>query len=156
MLAAIVQKAVHDALAPPGRRQLALLQRRREFALVVPEAVERTAGFTGALTGFLMMLSAFGLRRRFRIAWYATLLLLPLTAAQGLLQASDFSLPLVVASAVAVVDTVAGLPVRDSLSRRVAHPAPASVPTAARKANGANANTGFASAIVGGDTCTAS
>jgi hypothetical protein len=40
----------------------------------------------------------------------------------------------VVVSAVAVVDTVSGPPVRDSLSRRVAHPAPASAPTAARNA----------------------
>ena len=72
------------------------------LAPYVPEAVQDTAGFTGAITGFLMVGSALALRRGLRIGWWATLLLLPLTAAQGLLQASQYSLPLIVLSLVTV------------------------------------------------------
>jgi voltage-gated potassium channel len=64
----------------------------------VPMAIERTAGFTGALTGFLMLVAVYGLRRRLRVAWYLTVLLLPVTAAQGLVQASQYSYPLVALS----------------------------------------------------------
>jgi len=64
----------------------------------IPPAVQRTAGFTGALTGFLMQLSAAGMRRRLRVAWVSTVILLPVTAIQGLVQSSPFSLPLVVFS----------------------------------------------------------
>lgn len=70
----------------------------------VPEWVARTAGFTGAMTGFLMLGSAYALQRGYRSGWYATLILLPVTAAQGLAQSSVFSFPLVVLS-------VVGLPV---------------------------------------------
>ncbi|ELY50507.1 NAD-binding protein [Natronococcus jeotgali] len=68
----------------------------------VPVAVQDAVGFTGALTGFLMVGSALALRRRLRAGWWATVLLLPLTAIQGLLQASPYSLPLVVLSACAL------------------------------------------------------
>jgi len=68
------------------------------LSVYVPEAVQRAAGFTGALTGFLMLLSAAGMRRRLRAAWVATLVLLPVTALQGLVQSSQFSVPLVVLS----------------------------------------------------------
>ena len=68
----------------------------------VPDFVQETAGFTGTLTGFLMLLCVWGLRRRLRIAWYATLLLLPLTALQGIVQASVYSLPLVVFSLLSI------------------------------------------------------
>ena len=61
----------------------------------IPEYVERTAGFTGALTGFLMLGSAFGLRRGLRAAWYTTVVLLPVTAMQGLIQSNVASYPLV-------------------------------------------------------------
>ncbi|MFB6152562.1 MAG: NAD-binding protein [Haloarculaceae archaeon] len=64
----------------------------------VSPAVQRAAGFTGALTGFLMLLSAGGMRRRLRVAWIATVVLLPVTALQGLVQSSDVSLPLVALS----------------------------------------------------------
>ncbi|MFC4248662.1 NAD-binding protein [Natribaculum luteum] len=64
----------------------------------VPELVRDTAGFTGALTGFLMVASALALRRGLRAGWYATIVLLPITALQGLLQASQYSLPLVALS----------------------------------------------------------
>ena len=56
------------------------------LAPYLPAAVERTVGFTGALTGFLLLFAVSGLRRRYRAGWHATSLLLPLTAVQGLLQ----------------------------------------------------------------------
>jgi len=70
------------------------------FAAVIPDTVRQTAGFTGTLTGFLIVASAFGLRRGLRVAWYAAVLLLPVTAAQGVVQSSVLSLPLVVGSLV--------------------------------------------------------
>lgn len=72
------------------------------LAAVVPRSVQRTAGFTGALTGFLMLVSAYGLRRRVRAAWYSTVVLLPLTAIQGLAQSSVVSYPLVALSVAAL------------------------------------------------------
>ncbi|AEH36306.1 NAD-binding protein [Halopiger xanaduensis] len=72
------------------------------LAEYVPEAIQSAAAFTGALTGFLMLGSALTLRRGLRAGWWATLLLLPLTAAQGLLQSSQYSMPLVVLSLVTV------------------------------------------------------
>ncbi|WP_256296590.1 NAD-binding protein [Haloarchaeobius salinus] len=68
----------------------------------VPEAVQQTAGFTGTMTGFLLLLSAYALRRRRRGALYSALLLLPLTAIQGVIQSSLYSYPLVVVSVVAL------------------------------------------------------
>jgi voltage-gated potassium channel len=68
----------------------------------VPIPIQQTAGFTGALTGFLMLASAWGLRRGHRVAWYSTVALLPITALQGLVQASVFSLPLVALSVLSV------------------------------------------------------
>ncbi|MFC6716373.1 NAD-binding protein [Natrialbaceae archaeon GCM10025810] len=68
----------------------------------VPEVVQRIVGFTGALTGFLMVASALALRRGLRAGWYATVVLLPVTAIQGLLQASRYSVPLVVLSLVSI------------------------------------------------------
>jgi voltage-gated potassium channel len=72
------------------------------LAAFIPPAIQRTAGFTGALTGFLMIGSAYGLRRRLRAAWYSTVVLLPVTALQGVLQSSPLSAPLVVLSLVAL------------------------------------------------------
>ena len=72
------------------------------FARFVPAAVRQVAGFTGALTGFLMLASAASLHRGYRVGWFASLVLLPVTAAQGLLQSSAVSVPLVVASAVSL------------------------------------------------------
>ncbi|MCD2204614.1 NAD-binding protein [Halobacterium sp. KA-6] len=71
------------------------------FAQHIPPAISQTAGFTGSLTGFLMVMSAFGLRRGLRVAWYSTMVLLPVTAGQGLVQATPYSVPLVVLSVVA-------------------------------------------------------
>jgi voltage-gated potassium channel len=72
------------------------------LAPFVPPIVRQTAGFTGSLTGFLMLAGAVALRRGYRLGWTTTVVLLPLTAAQGLLQAGSISLPLVVASALAL------------------------------------------------------
>ena len=68
----------------------------------IPEWVQETARFTGALTGFTMLVTAMGMRRGLRVAWYSAALLLPLTAVQGLVQSSPYSLPLVAASLVAL------------------------------------------------------
>lgn len=68
----------------------------------VPDAVRRTVGFTGTLTGFTMLGSAYALKNRYRLGWYATVVLLPITAIQGLLQVSPFSLPLVALSAISM------------------------------------------------------
>jgi len=68
----------------------------------VPEYAQRLAGFTGTLTGFLMLAAVSGLRRGLRAAWYVVLVLLPITAAQGVLQASRVSFPLVVLSLLAI------------------------------------------------------
>lgn len=72
------------------------------LAEFIPREIQRTAGFTGALTGFLMIGSAIGMRRRFRVAWYSTVILLPVTALQGVLQSSPLSLPLVVLSVLTI------------------------------------------------------
>jgi len=56
------------------------------LAPYLPAAVEQTVGFTSTLTGFLLLFAVSGLRRRYRAGWWATVLLLPLTAIQGLLQ----------------------------------------------------------------------
>jgi voltage-gated potassium channel len=72
------------------------------LSVSIPQSVQRTAGFTGALTGFLMLLTAAGMRRRLRAAWIATLVLLPVTALQGIVQTSQFSVPLVVLSVLSV------------------------------------------------------
>ncbi|WP_135821365.1 NAD-binding protein [Halostella litorea] len=72
------------------------------FADRIPPEIQRLAGFTGALTGFLMLASALGLRRGLRAAWYTTVVLLPVTAGQGLAQSSELSFPLVVLSALAL------------------------------------------------------
>ena len=68
----------------------------------IPELVLRTVGFTGTITGFAMLGSSFALKNGYRIGWYTTAVLLPLTAVQGLMQASVFSLPLVVLSVVSM------------------------------------------------------
>jgi voltage-gated potassium channel len=71
-------------------------------AAYVPEDLERAAGFTGALTGFLMLGSVLGLRRGLRVAWYSTVLLLPVTAIQGLAQSSVASTPLIALSLLSI------------------------------------------------------
>ncbi|MFC6988387.1 NAD-binding protein [Haloplanus sp. GCM10025708] len=77
------------------------------LAAFVPPSVQRVAGFTGALTGFLMLTSAIGLRRGLRLAWYSTVVLLPVTALQGLMQSSPLSVPLIGLSLIALPNAVA-------------------------------------------------
>jgi voltage-gated potassium channel len=72
------------------------------LAATIPPEVQRTAGFTGALTGFTMLLAALGLRRGLRAAWWLTVVLLPVTALQGVVQSSPLSIPLVALSALAL------------------------------------------------------
>jgi len=74
----------------------------RPLVPFVPPVARATAGFTGTLTGFLLLGSALGLRRGLRAAWYSTLCLLVVSAAQGLVQASETSIPLVVLSVLAL------------------------------------------------------
>lgn len=80
------------------------------LAPYVPDFVQRTAGFTGSLTGFLMAVTALGMRRRLEPAWYATVVLLPVTALQGLLQATYFSVPLVILSVLAMPTVIHARP----------------------------------------------
>jgi voltage-gated potassium channel len=61
----------------------------------VPPGLRGVIGFTGALTGFLMLTSVTGLRRGLRVAWLSTLVLLPVTALQGLAQTRTLLLPVV-------------------------------------------------------------
>jgi voltage-gated potassium channel len=68
------------------------------LAPLVPDILRQAAGFTGTLTGFVMLLGAWALRHRLRAGWYLTMILLPITALQGLVQASIYSLPLVALS----------------------------------------------------------
>jgi voltage-gated potassium channel len=61
----------------------------------IPPNLRGVVGFTGALTGFLMLTSVAGLRRGFRVAWISTLVLLPVTALQGLAQSRAIVLPVI-------------------------------------------------------------
>ena len=68
----------------------------------VPAVIRQTVGFTGTITGFAMLGSGFALRSGYRVGWYSTSVLLPLTAIQGLMQASVLSFPLVALSVLSV------------------------------------------------------
>ncbi len=68
----------------------------------IPDVVIDAAGFTGAMTGFLLLFFAWLLYQRLWIGWIGALILLPLATAQGLIQANVFSLPLVVLSSVSL------------------------------------------------------
>ncbi|TKX77695.1 potassium channel protein [Halorubrum sp. SD626R] len=68
----------------------------------VPAVIRQTVGFTGTITGFAMLGSGFALRSGYRVGWYSTAVLLPLTAVQGLMQASVLSFPLVALSVLSV------------------------------------------------------
>jgi voltage-gated potassium channel len=68
----------------------------------IPESLQQAAGFTGALTGFTLLLAIFGLRRRLRLGWYLTLVLLPVSALQGVVQSSPLSAPLIALSLISL------------------------------------------------------
>ena len=76
------------------------------LAPFIPELVARTAGFTGTMTGFMMLLSVYGLQRGYRVAWYSAIVLLPVTGLQGLAQSSILSFPLVAISVLAMPTVV--------------------------------------------------
>ena len=67
----------------------------------VPPEVQAATGFTGTLTGFVLLVAAAGMRRGLKASWLAAVALLPITFAQGLLQATQLSVPLVVGTLVA-------------------------------------------------------
>jgi len=100
--AVLLATAVAVLSLATGIANIAVSQATGPLAPFIPTAVQRTAGFTGALTGFLMLLGAWGLRRGYRSAWYSTTALLPVTALQGLVQGSVFSFPLVVLSVLSI------------------------------------------------------
>ncbi|WP_264781202.1 NAD-binding protein [Haladaptatus sp. T7] len=68
------------------------------FGGLIPRAVRQATSYTGTIVGFLLLVAAVGLRRGLRAAWYASAILLPVTAIHGLLQSTPYSLPLVVFS----------------------------------------------------------
>ncbi len=72
------------------------------LAAYIPLAAQEAAGFTGVMTGFLMLASAYGLRRGYRTAWYLSIVLLPITGFQGLVQSNIEAFPLVVLSMLAI------------------------------------------------------
>ncbi len=77
------------------------------LAEYVPATVRTAVSLTGAFTGFAMLLSAWGLQRRLRLAWYTSLALLPITALQGVAQSNVLSVPLVLLSLAAIPNVVA-------------------------------------------------
>ncbi|SHH52074.1 NAD-binding protein [Halobaculum gomorrense] len=76
---------------------------RLPFVALLPEEATVLAGFTGAITGFLLLVAAYGLRQRLRAGWYAALVLLPLTALQGLVGSTTIGLLLALVSVVAML-----------------------------------------------------
>ena len=73
------------------------------LASYVSASIQQAAGFTGTLTGFVLLFAAASMRRALRASWLAAIVLLPVAAAQGLVQASAYSIPLVALSVVAIV-----------------------------------------------------
>ncbi len=96
--AVLLTTAVAVLSLATGLANITVRQAGGPLAPFIPPSVQQVAGFTGAVTGFLLLVSTWGLRRGYRTAWYSTVALLPITAAQGLVQASVFSLPLVALS----------------------------------------------------------
>lgn len=86
----------------------------------IPDVVKQAVGFTGTLTGFAMLASGYALKKGYRIGWYTTAVLLPLTALQGLLQVSVVSLPLVFLSLL----SLPALAINRGQFRRTATPSP--------------------------------
>ncbi len=70
------------------------------FGGLVPAVVRTTAAYTGTIVGFLLLVTAVGLRRGFRVAWYASTVLVFVAAIHGVLQSTPYSLFLIVGSLV--------------------------------------------------------
>ncbi len=64
----------------------------------IPLWLQATAGFAGAFTGFLVLAATIGVWRQYRAAWKSAVVLMPVVALQGILQASVLSLPLIIVS----------------------------------------------------------
>jgi voltage-gated potassium channel len=73
------------------------------FNLSLPDIAREIAAFTGTISGFLLILAAFGLRRGLRAAYYGVLALLPITVAQAALSSTGRAIPLLVLSVVTFV-----------------------------------------------------
>jgi voltage-gated potassium channel len=97
LTAAVAVPSVVTAIASTSAQSVA-----GPIVELITLAIQRTPGFTWPLTGFLMTGSAYGMRRRLRVAWYSTVVLLPVTALQGVLQSSPLSVPLIVLSILAM------------------------------------------------------
>lgn len=67
----------------------------------IPPIVRSAIGFTSTITGFVLLAAGYGLGQGYRSAWYIAVILLPLAAAQGLIQASPLAIPLVVGALLA-------------------------------------------------------
>ncbi|MFB6310359.1 MAG: NAD-binding protein [Salinirussus sp.] len=85
-----------------GLANITVRQATGPLAPIVPPEIAQAAGFTGTLTGFVLLMSVAALRRGYRVGWYATVGLIPVTAIQGLVQSSAFSLPLVILSLLSI------------------------------------------------------
>lgn len=79
---------------------------RLPIVAMLPDGIVVLAGFTGAITGFFLLASAAGLRRGLRAAWISSVVLLPLTALQGLVGGRAAGLALVALSLVALATLV--------------------------------------------------
>ena len=77
------------------------------LARYVPEVIQTAVALTGAFTGFAMLVTAWGLKRRLSVAWQSAVVLLPVTALQAVAQSSLLSLPLFVLSLAALPTTLA-------------------------------------------------
>lgn len=67
---------------------------------LVPAHVQRLSALTGTVTGFVLLVAAWGLSRRLIVGWLLAVLFVPLTAFQAFLQSDVLSLPLFVLSIV--------------------------------------------------------
>ncbi|MDY6778961.1 MAG: NAD-binding protein [Halobacteria archaeon] len=98
-----------------GAANLATTSRFALVAQFVPEVVRNAVALTGAFTGFAMLVSAWGLKRRLNAAWYSAVVLFPVTALQGVVQSSVVSFPLILLSVAAIPTLVVS---RGSFSRK--------------------------------------
>lgn len=69
----------------------------------IPEVIQGAVGFTGTVTGFILMVSGYSLHQRYRVGYYLALVFLPIATIQGIVQSSIASLPLIILSLIALV-----------------------------------------------------
>ena len=68
----------------------------------IPEVIQGAVGFTGTVTGFILMVSGYSLHQRYRVGYYLALVFLPIATIQGIVQSSIASLPLIILSLIAL------------------------------------------------------